>query len=81
MLNDVLLLVSLVGRCRDCFLTRDEFSQLLFAACTPWKPGEAGLPVLGLLPGLPLTCSVTRSLLGPPLQQQTGTNSHVWPLL
>jgi hypothetical protein len=24
---------------RDTFLTRGEFSQLLFAACTPWKPG------------------------------------------
>jgi hypothetical protein len=25
--------------CRDSFFTRAEFSQLLFAACTPWKPG------------------------------------------
>lgn len=25
---------------RDSFFTRAEFSQLLFAACTPWKPGE-----------------------------------------
>lgn len=71
MLKHVLLLVFLGGDCRDCFLTRDEFSQLLFAACTPWKPGEAGLPVLGLLLGLPHTCSVTQSLLGPPCTAAT----------
>jgi hypothetical protein len=39
----VLLLVCVLAGCRDCFLTRDEFSQLLFAACTPWKPGEVDL--------------------------------------
>lgn len=25
--------------CRDAFFTKAEFSQLLFAACTPWRPG------------------------------------------
>lgn len=33
------LLCLFLPPCRDSFFTRAEFSQLLFAACTPWKPG------------------------------------------
>ncbi|KAF6245033.1 hypothetical protein COO60DRAFT_1650460 [Scenedesmus sp. NREL 46B-D3] len=36
--------------CRDCFFTRAEFSQLLFAACTPWRPGSTPAVHLQLPP-------------------------------
>ncbi|KAF8073189.1 rpa1 [Scenedesmus sp. PABB004] len=41
------VVAGVILTCRDAFFTRADFSQLLFAACTPWRPG--GTPAVQLV--------------------------------